>query len=538
VATVSARIRITFVAATGAGIFFVIASCAFEPEIADGAFACSTDRTCPTGYVCASDGRCYRPGAGPAGGGGTEEGGTSGPNGPFVIAGEVKGLAGKGLVLQDVGTDDLTIEQSGPFEFTTRLPRGALYNVTVSTQPSEPSQTCTVANAAGVVNDDVRNVAVDCKTAAFAVGGTVIGNLGTGLVLANNGGDDLLVNALGAFAFNTKIESGKPYAVTVKTQPTGGGPCTVSGGTGTVGVTDVTSAVVNCTPNTYTVGGTVSGLIGSVVVQLNGGNDRTLTANGSFAFPNALNNNASYAVTVKTNPGYPPRAQECVVGAGTGNVPNADVTNVTITCTTRTFSVGGSVTNLNGTVQLTNNGGDQIDVKASGPFTFPTNIASGNTYAVAVKKQPDKQTCSIANGNGTVKDANVTNVSVSCQAQDPGILCGTAYCDPKKTICCAQGKNDKSSPSCEGPSTGCSPAYACDSTGDCASIAGTICCGKLNPVGALASSSCQSFQNCTAGGGKVLCDAKIPTECANGGKCTVGDITNPGFVKDGYGICK
>jgi hypothetical protein len=531
------RIEIAFAGAAGAGIAFIVASCAFDPEIANGAFACSADRTCPTGYVCASDGRCHRPGSGPLGGN-EQEGGASGPNGPFVIGGEVKGLAGKGLVLQDVGTDDLTIEQSGGFEFTTRLPKGALYNVTVSSQPSEPSQTCTVANGAGVVSDDVRNVTVDCRTASFAVGGTVVGPVGTGLVLANNGGDDLPVAATGPFAFPTKIESGTPYAVTVKTQPAGAGPCNVSGGSGTMGTADVTSVVVNCDPTRFTVGGTVTGLVGTTVVQLNGGGDLTISANGTFAFSQTLLAAAAYAVTVKTEPAYPPRAQSCVVTNGTGNMPSANVTNVTITCTTKTFTVGGNVTNLNGTVQLTNNGVDPIDVKASGAFTFPKQIGSGNVYAVAVKAQPAAQTCTVSNGSGTVKDANVSNVAIACQARDPGILCGTAHCDPKTAICCAQGKNDRSSPSCEAPSTSCSPLYACDSTGDCASIAGTICCGKLNPVGALASSSCQSFQNCTAGSNKVLCDAKIPTECANGGKCTVGDITNPQFVKDGYGICK
>lgn len=93
-------------------------------------------------------------------GGDPGEGGTPDPSGPFAIGGAVFGLLGEGLVLQDVGPDDLAIEHGGPFTFATRLPTRALYNVTVSSQPPEPSQTCAVFDrGAGVVAGDARDVA-------------------------------------------------------------------------------------------------------------------------------------------------------------------------------------------------------------------------------------------------------------------------------------------------------------------------------------------------------------------------------------------
>ena len=46
--------------------------------------------------------------------------------------------------------------------------------------------------------------------------------------------------------------------------------------------------VVNCAANSYTVGGTTTGLVGTVVLQDNGGDNLTLNANGSFAFPAPL----------------------------------------------------------------------------------------------------------------------------------------------------------------------------------------------------------------------------------------------------------
>lgn len=78
-----------------------------------------------------------------------------------------------------------------------------------------------------------------------------------------------------------------------------------------------------------------------------------------------------------------------------------------------TYSVGGNVSGLSGTVVLQNNR-DDLSVSANGPFTFNTLLASGAGYIVTVKTNPTGQTCSVANGTGTIALANATNVSVSC----------------------------------------------------------------------------------------------------------------------------
>ncbi|MFA5248295.1 MAG: InlB B-repeat-containing protein [Patescibacteria group bacterium] len=88
---------------------------------------------------------------------------------------------------------------------------------------------------------------------------------------------------------------------------------------------------------TYTVGGTISGLSGTVVLQNNTANNLSVSANGSFTFTIELANSASYAVTVLTNPNN----QTCSVTGGTGTISSANVTSVTITCTTNTSSGGG-----------------------------------------------------------------------------------------------------------------------------------------------------------------------------------------------------
>lgn len=79
---------------------------------------------------------------------------------------------------------------------------------------------------------------------------------------------------------------------------------------------------------TVTVGGTVSGLVGTVVLQNNAGDNLTVTANGSFAFATAINKGSAYAVTVLKQPSGP----SCLVANGSGTA-NDNVSNVSVTCT-------------------------------------------------------------------------------------------------------------------------------------------------------------------------------------------------------------
>jgi hypothetical protein len=82
-----------------------------------------------------------------------------------------------------------------------------------------------------------------------------------------------------------------------------------------------------------------------------------------------------------------------------------------------TYSVGGTVAGLTGAgLVLVNNSGDSLPVSMSGAFTFNGKLGSGAAYAVSVAMQPSSptQTCMVANGSGTVGNANVTNVVVTC----------------------------------------------------------------------------------------------------------------------------
>ena len=149
-------------------------------------------------------------GAGSGTGSGTGAGPGAVSSGPFTIGGNVIGLTGTGLVLEDNGGDDLTTSQNGAFTFKVPITGGGNYTVTVKTQPANQALPCSVTNATGTAKANVTNVQVTCGN-TFTVAGTVSGLQGSGLVLQDNGGDNLSVGGTGNvnFTFATPLAGGR-----------------------------------------------------------------------------------------------------------------------------------------------------------------------------------------------------------------------------------------------------------------------------------------------------------------------------------------
>ena len=91
-------------------------------------------------------------------------GGNSTPPSTFTISGTVVNLAGTGggLVLQDNLNDPLPVNANGSFTFAKTVASGSLYSVTISAQPSNPTQTCGVTNGSGTATANVTNLQVNC----------------------------------------------------------------------------------------------------------------------------------------------------------------------------------------------------------------------------------------------------------------------------------------------------------------------------------------------------------------------------------------
>jgi large repetitive protein len=334
----------------------------------------------------------------------------------FTISGTVAGLAsGVQVTLDNNAADPLVLSDNGAFTFATPVAETGAYNVTVGSQPT--GQSCSVINGQGSqVSADVTNITVSCSTDTFTIGGSVTGlAAGQQVTLEDKGGDSLTVTANGAFSFTTPVMLNGTYTVTVATQPQDA-TCTVQQGTGSGVTANVTNIALQCSANTFTISGTVSGLASGAQVTLdnNAADPLVLSDNGAFTFATPVAETGAYNVTV----GSQPTGQNCSVTNGQGSQVSADVANITVSCSTDTFTIGGSVAGLSSGQQVTlqDNGGDSLTVTANGAFTFVTPVVYGGAYTVTVGTEPTGQACVIAGGSGSAIAANVSTVGITCMA--------------------------------------------------------------------------------------------------------------------------
>ena len=87
------------------------------------------------------------------------------------------------------------------------------------------------------------------------------------------------------------------------------------------------------------------------------------------------------------------------------------------------YRIGGSVSGLTAgaSVVLSNNAQETLTLASNGTFSFITSLASATTYDVVVVTQPLGLLCAVNNASGTVNNANITNVLVTCA---PGLNIG------------------------------------------------------------------------------------------------------------------
>lgn len=81
-------------------------------------------------------------------------------------------------------------------------------------------------------------------------------------------------------------------------------------------------------PSGYTVGGVVTGLGGTLVLQLNGDDDLTIITDGSFVFSRRLDDGAPYEVTVLGQPDE----HRIEIAGGAGTIAGISISNVRVTC--------------------------------------------------------------------------------------------------------------------------------------------------------------------------------------------------------------
>ena len=158
-------------------------------------------------------------------------------------------------------------------------------------------------------------------------------------------------------------------------------------------------------PTTYTVGGTVSGLAGNGLTLANeGARAATMARAANSNYPNLLGMNVAgtaYDITILTQPSYP--SQTCVIANGTGVIGSANVTNVSLTCTTNKSrfvyvangasnnisayaldASNGALTPISGSPFPAGNQPSSIAVDPAGRFAFVANRADGTVSAFII----------------------------------------------------------------------------------------------------------------------------------------------------------
>jgi hypothetical protein len=347
-------------------------------------------------------------------------------NTTFRISGKVTGATGVNLTLSGAKEASIQTDSAGSYSFQDL--KDGIYTVTPSLAgfTFQPTSLTITVSGADLPNNDFAAT----PAAAYQVKGSVSGLTGT-LVLELNGENDLPITQNGSFAFAATLADGASYHVTVTTQPDGQ-TCTVHNGDGTVNGHDITFVVVTCEDNFHTIGGSVSGFAhctGGLTVY-----SRTdpfcmadcervaISSDGPFTFANGHASGITYSALAAAGG---KDACSCLVTNSSGTVGTVNVTNIAVTCGTpaASYRINGTVSGYTSddyiVLSVTADPSSQwsyvsnrTDVSLSRPsFSY---LPDGFNYNVTVVRQPSGQTCSVANGVGTISGANVTNIEVSC----------------------------------------------------------------------------------------------------------------------------
>jgi len=120
---------------------------------------------------------------------------------------------------------------------------------------------------------------------------------------------------------------------------------------------------------TCTVGGTVVGLDGALILQNNGGDDLTITADGPFVFDTPLSRYSPYLVTIQSGP----LQQEVTISNGAGTIYSEDVTSILVICVDKGWTHPSDLSD---------------NISPDGQSAFSPNVAVGdNRNALIVWRQ-------------------------------------------------------------------------------------------------------------------------------------------------------
>lgn len=163
----------------------------------------------------------------------------------------------------------------------------------------------------------------------------------------------------------------------------------------------------------FTIGGAITGLVYDGMVLASNGQTLAVPKNATtFAMPKQIGYGDYYDITIATQPAH----QECVVSYGRDSAGHTASINALVSCAVLAHPIGGKITGLTGTGLVLINGslGGTLTAAANATSYKLSSVAFGSTYGVTVLTQPAGQTCTVQNATGTMGDAEVSNIDVTC----------------------------------------------------------------------------------------------------------------------------
>jgi len=246
----------------------------------------------------------------------------------------VTGLAATNSVSFANASDTLTIS-SDTTELISNLDDETAFSILITVQPESPNQICSfVGSNSGVLAGANTTINIECVADQYTIGGSVTGlSSGNSVTLSiNQGSEFLIVSANQNFVFLDAFDDGSDYDVVVFLQPsTPSQTCVINNDSGTLAGENITAIEIECSINSFFVGGSVTGIISdnNMLIQ-NNSYDLIITHDGAFVFTTPIFDQQSYSVTIDSQPNDP--LQTCNIVNANGTISGGDIVNVFINC--------------------------------------------------------------------------------------------------------------------------------------------------------------------------------------------------------------
>jgi hypothetical protein len=176
-------------------------------------------------------------------------------DGQLQLAVGLGGVTKAGLTISNKGGTAVAVPPAAAYVFPDLVPIDSDYDIKIVTRPPN-TDSCVVNNGKGNTGPySPQDISIFCVVTTYELGGTVGGPRGGNLVVNNGAQSVTIPNTAETFKMTTpttafpkmgEVAEGKPYGLTILTQPTGS-RCTIANPNGIMPAGPVNNIVITCT---------------------------------------------------------------------------------------------------------------------------------------------------------------------------------------------------------------------------------------------------------------------------------------------------